>query len=343
MRSLAVVVPRRAGEEVRRDLARDGLLRDDLRIRAEARTVAFPIRAPPARLPEGAEVRELDFEAAPPSPPKSYREGLSLDPEEAALLPSGYDVIGDIVLIRLPPELEGRAPEIGEALRSFVPGTRIVGIDRGVEGPRRIRRIERIAGTGGWETRHTENRLSLDVDLERAYFSPRLAHEHEHVARGVRPGESVFDLCCGVGPFSLGIARDGRARRVVAVDSNPDALRLLRANARRLGLEARIEAVEAPIEAFLPTAGRADRVIFNLPREGIKYVSQVASSVERGGTLHYYEMTERSSVTQRPDALRELAVSGSGSPDWTVGPPRTVHPYSPSADLVAYTLIRGPG
>jgi tRNA (guanine37-N1)-methyltransferase len=158
------------------------------------------------------------------------------------------------------------------------------------------------------------------------------------VASVIRAGESVYDLCCGVGPFSLTIARAGAAREVVAVDLNPAAIDLLRRNAERLGLAGKIRALNAPIEAFLPTAPAADRVVLNLPHEGIKYVPSVGERVATGGTLHYYEVTEKPMVERRADALAHLLGERSGS--WQPVEQHVVHPYAPSSDLVAFTLRR---
>jgi tRNA (guanine37-N1)-methyltransferase len=338
MKSLALVVPRSEGERVRRELADSGCLRTDLKIRAEGDSVVLPLaRSLPPRS-FGGEVEEREFDVVSAERPRSYRELLHLDEAEAALLPRAFDVVGEIVLIRLPRELEGRAGEVGEALLAFVPGARLVGLDRGVKGPERLRALERIAGSGPWTTRHSENGLSIEVDLERAYFSPRLAREHALVAAAVRAGERVYDLCCGVGPFALSIARDGRAREIVAVDFNPDAIRLLKANLERLGLSGKVRAVEAPLEGFLPSAPTADRVILNLPREGIKYIASVGAVVGPGGTLHYYEMTEKSMAEARSTELaRQL---GSGGAGWSGSEPHVVHPFAPTSDLVAYTLRR---
>jgi tRNA (guanine37-N1)-methyltransferase len=196
----------------------------------------------------------------------------------------------------------------------------------------------RIAGNGDWSTRHRENGLELEVDLGRAYFSPRLAGEHARVAAAVGPDETVFDLCCGIGPFALAIARRGRAKRVVAVDANLEAIRLLERNAHRLGLGSRIEARAEPLEAFLPSAGVSARAILNLPLEGIKYITSVGAAVARGGTLHYYEVTERASRAGRPEVLaRTLSREGAS---WRATGAREVHAYSPRADLIAYTFVR---
>ncbi len=331
-------VPRARGEAARRALADAGFLRSDLEIVRGEETLVFPLaEGAPSTLPWGRVVeREFPPIAAPP--PSDYRDLLSVRPEERAAYPRSFDVIGDVVLVRLADSLETQKGAIGEALLRFVPGARLVGLDRGVHGTERRRTVERLAGAGGWRTRHRENGLEIDVDVERAYFSPRLAREHERVASEIRVGDRVHDLCCGVGPFSLTIARDGRAARVTAVDSNPAAIELLRASMRRVPHGDRIEPVEARIESFVPTAEPRERVILNLPLEGIKYLPSVARTVAPGGRLYYYEVASRTDIERRSE---EIVASLGTSGAWTVAERRTVHPYSPSSDLTAFVLERG--
>ncbi|MCI4358111.1 MAG: methyltransferase domain-containing protein [Thermoplasmata archaeon] len=338
MKSLAVVVPRRTGEQTRRLLSEGGWLRSDLKIDADPERVAFPVSGyPKAPIPD-ALTEEREFRVLRSASARSYRDLVSLPAPEKGLLPRAFDVIGDLVVIRLPKELEARGTQIGEALLQFVPGARLVGLDRGVQGVERRRSLERLAGTGPWTTRHAENGLTLDVDLQRAYFSPRLAREHARVASAVAQGERVFDLCCGVGSFSLTIARDGKAKEIVAVDLNPEAIALGRSSAQRLGLSDRIRFESVPVEQFVVGAGTADRVIFNLPREGIKYLPQVGTTVEPGGSLYYYEVTEVEQEGRRP---RELVgtLEGAGG-RWVAVRDRRVHPYAPTLDLRVYEMQR---
>jgi tRNA (guanine37-N1)-methyltransferase len=338
VRSPALVVPRERGETTRRELLRRGLLRRDLLIAAGDREVAFPI--PPGSDPavEGARLEEREFRPARERPPADYRELLPWSAAERALLPRSFDVVGDLVLVRLPPELVDRRREIGDALLRFVPHCRLVGWDQGVHGADRRRRLEAIAGGGSWATRHRENGLLLDVNPEEAYFSPRLAREHARVATEVRRGESVYDLCCGVGPFSIAIARDGRARSIVAVDANPEAIRLLRGTLARYPFGPRVEAVEDRIERFLLDRTAADRVILNLPHEGIKYAPSVAERVALRGHLHYYEIVARAERERRASVISS-ALGPAGA--WSCRAERVLHPYSPDADLVGFDFERG--
>jgi tRNA (guanine37-N1)-methyltransferase len=337
MKARALTVPRERGEAVRQALVAAGVLRTDLRIEAQDRAVVFPVTERGSFEPSWGTLGEAEFEPRSEELASDYRERLVWPVAEKELLPRSFDVIGDVVLVRLPAELRDRGPEIGEALLKFVPRARIVGWDRGVHGPERRRSIERLAGAGGWATVHRENHLELDVDLERAYFSPRLALEHARVAAEVEPGDRVYDLCCGVGPFALHIARDGRAREVVAVDANPEAIVLLRRTLARSPFGGRVRPVETRVEAFLPDAPPCERAILNLPHEGIKYAPSVARVVAPRGRLYYYEIVPRSELEHRGNVI-----AGSLEPtgQWRSVGARVVHPYSPDSDLIGFTFAR---
>ncbi len=336
-RSPAVKVPSQEGEAVRRRLREAGLLRTDLRVRREGASLLLPVID---RGDAGAGVGErveADFsEFDDRSAPRRYQDLVECPVEMRDRLPRSFDVIGDIVLVRVPPEVEALAPAIGLALLRFVPHARIAGRDQGVHGPERRRTLTRLAGDGDWKTVHHENGVAIHVDVERAYFSPRLAREHADVAGAVGPGEVVYDLCCGVGPFSLAIARQGKATRIVAVDSNPAAIGLLRESLARARGGDRIEPVEADVEVFLRTATPVERAILNLPHEGIKYLASVARLVRPGGAIHYYEVVARDALPRRTEELMDEA---GGPSHWSGASSRVVHPYSPNADLVAFTFI----
>jgi tRNA (guanine37-N1)-methyltransferase len=339
MKGPALIVPRSEGEERRRALRAAGLLRTDLAIRSEGEMLLLPIVASAPVPADWGSCAEREFEAVPPPGPRDYRELLGWPAEQKARLPRSFDVVGDIVLVRLPRGLEDRGAEIGGALLRFVPGARVVGSDQGVHGPERRRSIERLAGNGGWATRHRENGVELDVDVERAYFSPRLAGEHARVAHDVGSGDRVYDLCAGVGPFSVAIARAGRAREIFAVDANPVAVELLRRTLARYPFGGRVTPVASRLEEFLPRREPADRVILNLPREGIKYLPSVNAAVAPGGRLYYYEVVPRAERAGRAEMIRSSLGSAA---QWAVVATRVVHPYSPRSDLMGFTFERAP-
>lgn len=77
----------------------------------------------------------------------------------------------------------------------------------------------------------------------------------------VGPGDRGCDVGTGTGALALAMAR--RGARVVALDVNPAAARLARANAARNGLAGRVDALRASLLA--PLRGPFDLVTFNPP------------------------------------------------------------------------------
>lgn len=89
-------------------------------------------------------------------------------------------------------------------------------------------------------------------------------------ALGLRPGETVLDICSAPGGKACHAAEImGDEGRVIAADANAKRLRLVKENARRLGLKS-VEAVVSDAacvhEAY---EGTADAVIADLPCSGL--------------------------------------------------------------------------
>jgi HemK-related putative methylase len=100
-------------------------------------------------------------------------------------------------------------------------------------------------------------------------FNPKIFWSGEFLADSlladpllVPSGATVLDMGTGSGVGAVFAAR--RARRVVAVDINPRAVRSARINALIHGVDERVDVREGDL--FAPVAGeRFDRVIFNPP------------------------------------------------------------------------------
>jgi tRNA (guanine37-N1)-methyltransferase len=341
MKNPALRVVRSEGERTRALLREVHALRSDLRIEESEGWIFLPVVPGATVPPELGELLERDFVPANPRGPQDYRDLLSNWPEaDRENLPRAFDVIGDVVLVRIPPALTHRGDEIGSALIQFVPGARIVGADHGVHGVERQRSVERLAGSGTWRTRHRENGLEFDVDLEAAYFSPRLAREHARVASEIRAGDRVYDLCCGVGPFAVTIAEGGRATRITAVDVNPLAIDLLKSTLSRYPWGRMVTPKVGSLERFLEGAEPVEDAVLNLPHEGIKYLPSVGNVVTPGGRIFFYEVVDRDGSTAHD---RDLVSRLGTPPDWQILDRHVVHPYSPSADLVGFTFVRSSG
>ena len=253
------------------------------------------------------EVMEDDLPARDVQPrPRSLREAPGLPPELAAEATRALDIVGDIAVVRLPDALLGMAGEIGRAIIGLHPRVRVVAVDGGVSGPHRVRSLMPVAGQGPLATVHNENGIRLRVDLAAAYFSPRLATEHRRVADLVRPGERVLDMFAGVGPFAVLIAKDGRAAEVHAVDLNPVADALLRANAKANRTEGRLHVHEGDARAVVPPLGRFDRIIMNHPHHAVEFMDVALGAASDGTVVHLHTIGR----PEEADEVERRAISG---------------------------------
>jgi 23S rRNA (uracil1939-C5)-methyltransferase len=82
----------------------------------------------------------------------------------------------------------------------------------------------------------------------------------------VQNGDSVLDVFCGVGLFSLSAARQGAS--VLGIEANPQAVRDARGNAERNGLQAEFRAGDAARELKHLKSEVWHKVLIDPPREG---------------------------------------------------------------------------
>jgi tRNA (guanine37-N1)-methyltransferase len=234
------------------------------------------------------------FTEKKPPPVKTLIQALekTLPPHLLASLPQALDIIGDIAIIEVPPELKTYENLIGEAILKTHRNIRTVLAKAGaISGTYRLREFTFIAGEHKTQTVHREFGCQYHVDVAKAYFSPRLSHEHQRVASLVQTGETVVDLFAGVGPFSVLIAKKNPKVKVYAVDINPEAVELLKVNVRVNRVENRVFPVLGDAKQIAATKlkGLADCVIMNLPETAIEFVDAACQTIKpQGGVIHFY-------------------------------------------------------
>ena len=70
-----------------------------------------------------------------------------------------------------------------------------------VEGDFRTRNLELIEGDEKTETEYRENGCRFIVDVEKAFFSPRLSTERERISNLVNDHDVIINMFGGVGMF----------------------------------------------------------------------------------------------------------------------------------------------
>ncbi len=332
-------------EETRKLLLEAGLLDPGFMLKVDGRFVLIPVRdgTDEARL-SGLDIRSKLTSSdlvQIKKVPRSYKELAKVPDELRGLLPTSFDVIGEVLIMKLPDELLPFKEEIGKAVLDANRHVRSVTLDRGVKGELRVRDLEPIAGNVQLETVHVENNLRFKLDPSLVYFSPRLSTERMRLASLVRPDEMVLDMFCGVGPFALTVARYSEARSVLGIDLNPDCIRFLRVNAALNSLSDRVEGLLGDAGEIVPTLDGFDRVIMNLPHSALDYLGPALNVARDGGWVHLYCMIEGSSYKE--GLARLMSVLNASGRAWRIETAKEVHQYSPTQHMMVFDInVLGP-
>ncbi|MGH9995058.1 MAG: class I SAM-dependent methyltransferase family protein, partial [Nitrososphaeraceae archaeon] len=109
--------------------------------------------------------------------------GNILEESEVSKLTSSFDVIGSIVILKIPETLVDRRQLIANAILDNIKLARSVYLQTSpVIGDHRTRRLELIAGDDCPITFYKEYGCRFKVDVEQTYFSPRLSTERFRIA-----------------------------------------------------------------------------------------------------------------------------------------------------------------
>lgn len=302
MDSLCLVVPKKKAEPVRRRLMERGILRKDLQIRSDARNVYLPVNQ---RIDLGYPIESSEFKEAEELV-SDYRMLVDVPDELRPFLPSSFDTLGSVAVVKMADEIIPHAKDIGKAILATHKSIRTVCMDSGVVDEFRTRNIKVVAGEKTTETTHKEYGMVFKMDLGRVFFSPRLATERDNVSKQVQPGEVVMDMFAGIGPFSIMIAKSRSPKVVYAIDMNPAAIEFMRENITLNRVQG-IEPILGDARDEVKKLEKADRIIMNLPHDASNYVPDALGALRPGGIIHYYEIMEDSGVKERLDGIADLA------------------------------------
>ncbi|MGQ9781008.1 MAG: class I SAM-dependent methyltransferase [Nitrososphaeria archaeon] len=235
-----------------------------------------------------------------------------LSPEELDEVVSGFDVIGDIAVMKIPDILLAKKKMIANTLLEKVKTIKCVFRQTSpIAGDFRLMELEHLAGEDRTVTEHKESGCRFYVDVSKAFFSPRLSAERLRIADLVSERETVVNMFAGIGTFSIIIAKKKKTSINYAIDLNPDAYELILKNSF-------LNKVDDHVIAFLGDAGRiiehrlmntADRVLMPCPEKALEYFPYAAKALkEEGGVIHIYLHVKSKQMNEIIEEIMPLLV-----------------------------------
>ena len=213
-----------------------------------------------------------------------------LSKREIEDLYGAFDQIGDIIILRIPDSLVSKKEIIGNVLLEKVKTAKSVFYQSSpVSGDFRTRKLELLAGEDKTETEYKEHGCRFIVDVEKAFFSPRLSTERDRIANLIQDGETVINMFGGVGMFSI-IAAKKKKCVVYNIDINPNASRLCEQNINLNKLVGKVESITGDATKIIEDrlAGIGDRILMLLPERSDEFLDSAIKAAKKNGIIHYY-------------------------------------------------------
>jgi tRNA (guanine37-N1)-methyltransferase len=221
---------------------------------------------------------------------KKALEGV-LNPTEASELYSAFDQIGDIIVVRIPDSLLSKKKIIGQTLLDAVhPARSVFYQSSDVSGDFRTRKLEVIAGEDKTETEYKEHGCRFKVDVEKAFFSPRLSTERKRIADLVQDGEVLINMFGGVGMFSI-VAAKTKNCTVYNIDLNPHATKLCEESVKlNKKLRGKVISINGDASQVVreQLCDKGDRTLMLLPERSDEFLDSAVLATKSGGVIHYY-------------------------------------------------------
>lgn len=143
--------------------------------------------------------------------------------------PSAFTVAGHLAHLNLKEQYMPYRQIIGEVILNKFPNIRtVVNKTNNITSEFRTFQMEVLAGEDNFVVTQKESGCIFTFDFQKVYWNSRLATEHERLINSFGPGEVVFDVMAGVGPFAVPAGK--KHSLVFANDLNPESYKYLKEN-----------------------------------------------------------------------------------------------------------------
>jgi tRNA (guanine37-N1)-methyltransferase len=299
---LCLKVPLRDAEKVKRELMAKGLLDDGFSNSKDKEFIFFPVKK---RFDSDFSFMEKELKERAGRKNLKDSLGEKLTKEELEAVGRSMDVVGSIAILEIPEELKSREKMIaGEVLRLNKNIKTVLRKGRH-EGAFRTQKLEHLAGENTKETIYKENNVSLKLDVEKVYFSPRLSNERKRIMKLVKKDEAVLVMFSGCAPYVCVIAKNSPAKSILGIEINPEGHRYGLENLKLNKIKNANLINDDVKNAVKNLHERFDRILMPLPKSAGDFLDSALSVSKKGTIIHFYDFQKTDETAISVEKIRK--------------------------------------
>ena len=205
---------------------------------------------------------------------------------KTALLPDKWEIAGDVITVKMDPALFEFGELIGRTYAEVLSARSVLADVSGVSGEFREPDMTLLYGPSG-ESVKLENGIRYCFDVTKVMFASGNLAERKRMKCLDCTGETVVDMFCGIGYFTLPLAKYSGARRVFACEKNPQSYGFLLKNLALNEIDNVIPLLgdnrDIPGKAF------ADRILMGYVQTTSVFVPKALEMAKPGCMIHYHD------------------------------------------------------
>jgi len=238
-----------------------------------------------------------------------------LTKNQLKLVPRTQEIVGTIMLLEMPEELQKKEKLIAQAYLKLNKNiTTVVKKEEMHSGVCRLRKVKVLAGKKTKETIHLESGIRIKLELEKTYFSARLANERLRIAKLIKKPEEILVMFSGAAPYPLVLAKNSPVKSILGVEINLLAHRFAMENVRLNKLENKIKIKQGNVRNVLPRMKKKfDRILMPLPKTGEEFLNLALKRAKPGAIIHLYAFLDETEAKEFPKKIKKICEDNKSS------------------------------
>ncbi len=210
-----------------------------------------------------------------------------------------FDIFGNIALIKFKAKTSAKDKKrfADKLLKDNKSVTTVLEKTRGFQGRLRKQETKYIAGEKTKEAIYRENGCVFRFNIDKTYFSPRLSNERNEIAQKIKDGDKVLVMFAGVAPYSIVIAKNSKADKIVSVEINREAGKYAKLNVELNNVKNKVNIIQGDVKKVVRRLKeRFDVIVMPRPQLKESFLKEAFLLSKKGTRIFYYDFCKQEEI-----------------------------------------------